>query len=308
MGYKLAGYDVVGNVEIDKDMEQIYVKNHHPKYTYNMDIRKFNQLREYPEDLKNLDILDGSPPCSVFSIAGKREKGWNIEKVFREGQNKQRLDDLFFHFIETAEKLKPKIVVTENVTGLIKGNAKGYVNEIIKGFKGAGYQVQIFLLNAATMGVPQKRERVFFICYRTDLNFPKLKLSFHEKPIKFGEIRSEHGIMPKYGFMNINRLKKRIKTDKCIADITAREEGKESGYNLPILHDDSIAGTVTAVGTFYRYCDGLKATSEDYINMQTFPQDYDFMGQKVKYICGMSVPPVMEAQIATQIYEQWLKT
>jgi DNA (cytosine-5)-methyltransferase 1 len=45
--------------------------------------------------------------------------------------------------------------------------------------------VQLFLLNAASMGVPQKRERVFFICQRKDLNLPKLKLEFNEDAIPF---------------------------------------------------------------------------------------------------------------------------
>lgn len=69
-------------------------------------------------------------------------------------------------------------------------NAKGYVNEIIKAFKSAGYSVQIFLLDAQTMGVPQRRKRVFFIARRNDLNLPKLVLNFREKPIHFGEVRS----------------------------------------------------------------------------------------------------------------------
>ena len=72
MGYKLAGYTVVGNCEIDEDMEAIYKQNHHPKHTYLMDIRDFNRLGTYPDELKELDILDGSPPCSVFSDAGAR--------------------------------------------------------------------------------------------------------------------------------------------------------------------------------------------------------------------------------------------
>lgn len=74
----------------------------------------------------------------------------------------------------------------------VAGNAKGYVNEIIKAFKSAGYSVQIFLLDAQTMGVPQRRKRVFFIARRNDLNLPKLVLDFREKPIHFGEVRSAH--------------------------------------------------------------------------------------------------------------------
>ena len=113
MGYKLAGYEVVGNCEIDPDMMKIYRKNNHPEHSFLMDIRDFVELPEekLPEKLKCLDVLDGSPPCSVFSLAGVREEGWNVEKSFREGQAKQRLDDLFFYFIRVAERLRPKVVI-----------------------------------------------------------------------------------------------------------------------------------------------------------------------------------------------------
>lgn len=60
------------------------------------------------EELHNLDILDASFPCSVFSIAGDRQKAWGKEKVFREGQKAQRLDDLAFYSIDLAKELKPK--------------------------------------------------------------------------------------------------------------------------------------------------------------------------------------------------------
>ena len=81
----------------------------------------------------------------------------------------QILDDLFFDFIATAKKLKPKVVVAENVKGIIEGKAKGYVKLILKGFDEIGYNTQLFLLNSSRMGVPQVRERVFFIGVRKDL-------------------------------------------------------------------------------------------------------------------------------------------
>ena len=106
MGYKLAGCDVLGCCEIDPKMNEVYVANHHPKYNYLMDIRDFNAIPndELPEDLFNLDILDGSPPCTTFSVSGNREETWGKEKKFREGQKSQTLDDLSFVFIETAKK------------------------------------------------------------------------------------------------------------------------------------------------------------------------------------------------------------
>lgn len=126
MGYKLAGCEVLGCVEIDKRMNDIYVKNHSPKYNFLMDIREFNKLpnEEVPDELFNLDILDGSPPCTTFSMVGLREETWGKEKRFREGQAKQTLDDLSFVFIETVSKLRPKTVIMENVEGLILGEAK----------------------------------------------------------------------------------------------------------------------------------------------------------------------------------------
>jgi len=120
MGYKLAGFNVLGGVEIDEEMMNIYRANHKPKFSYQMGVQEFNKIENIPEELKNLDILDGSPPCSTFSMAGKREKKWGKEFKFREGQKYQRLDDLFFHFIQTAKLLQPKIVVAENVKGFKK--------------------------------------------------------------------------------------------------------------------------------------------------------------------------------------------
>lgn len=122
------------------------------------------------------------------------------KKKFREGQAEQELDRLFFDFIDLAKKLQPKVVIAENVKGILLGNAIKYVQEIYKEFDKAGYYCQHFVLNASTMGVPQRRERVFFICLRKDLaepfleqvdlflERPRLDLEFNEEPILWGEI------------------------------------------------------------------------------------------------------------------------
>ena len=141
MGYKLAGFEVLGGVEIDPEMMEVYRSNHRPKHSFLMGVGDFNQLprEKIPADLFNLDILDGSPPCSSFSMAGSREKAWGTKKKFREGQTEQVLDDLFFQFLETANILRPKVVVAENVKGLVIGKAKGYVKQIFNMFNIAGY-------------------------------------------------------------------------------------------------------------------------------------------------------------------------
>lgn len=305
MGYKRAGFKVLGNCEIDPRMNDIYVKNHHPKYNFLMDLRDFNKLDDLPEELYHLDILDGSPPCSTFSTAGSREKAWGQEKMFREGQKKQTLDDLFFVFLDTVEKLKPKIVIAENVTGLLKGNAKGYVNEIIKRFHELEYDVQLFRLNAALMDVPQARERVFFIA--NNQNYPKLKLNFNGNPILFGKVRTENGVPLTHGSTVEKRLKYLRKGDLNIGDITMRLESKNTDFNQCIFWDNRVAATLPAGNCPIRACDKTKLSAGDCRNISSFPQDYDFGKEPALYICGMSVPPNMMANIATEVYEQWLK-
>ena len=217
----------------------------------------------------------------------------------------QTLDDLFFVFLDTVEKLKPKVVVAENVTGLLKGNAKGYVNEIIKRFHSLGYDVQLFQLNAALMNVPQTRERVFFIA--NNQHYPKLKLNFNEKPILFGEVRSEKGDDSRNTEWK-RILKKHFKYgDKCINDINQRL-GKTGGFTDLIIYDKDVCYTVASNGQMFRACDKEHFTNSDIKNVSTFPQDYDFGKENVKYICGMSVPPNMTANIAMEIYKQWLFT
>jgi DNA (cytosine-5)-methyltransferase 1 len=305
MGYKLAGYNHLGGIEIDKNLAKVYKENHNPKYYYNEDIRIFNLRDNIPDELFNLDIFDGSPPCSTFSTAGSREKTWGKEKIFREGQSKQILDDLFFHWIKTVSILKPKIAIAENVSGLIKGNAKGYVIEINKELNKIGYNVQLFLLNAASMGVPQKRERVFFICSKKELNYPKLRLDFNEDGIVFSDI--DEGLKVKR-----KDIRNGIKDYSIICPM-----GKSVSYVHPKgyyfgtykQHPDLVSATIIADngGGIHLHSSGKGyLTDNEYIQIGTFPLDYNFLEVEPKYLIGMSVPPVMTAQIAHQIYLQWL--
>lgn len=293
MGYKKAGFDVIGNLEIDNRMMDIYKKNHNPRYPFLMDIRDFNKLDNIPQELLELDILDGSPPCSSFSTAGNREKDWGKEKVFAEGQAQQTL---------TVQKLKPKIVIAENVEGLLLGKAKGYVKQIINRFYELGYDVQIFLLNAAFMDVPQKRKRVFFIA--NNQGYPKLKLEFNQPVIKFGEVRTEQG-KPHVG-KYYELLQNMKNTDTNISDISKRVRAINSGFTSAIYHDSRVANTLINSGSAYRAYDKLKVSDTDCLRISTFPRDFDFMGRDAKYVCGMSVPPNMMYHIANQINKQWL--
>jgi DNA (cytosine-5)-methyltransferase 1 len=307
MGYKLAGFEHLGGVEIDPPIADVYKTNHNPKYLYVEDIRDFADRTEFPEDLYDLDILDGSPPCSSFSMAGNREKDWGKEKKFREGQTVQTLDDLFFDYIKLAKKLQPKVIIAENVKGLIQGNAKVYVHKIKAALEDAGYKVQLFLLNAASMGVPQKRERVFFICQRNDLKFKDLKLSFDEKPILFGQISNSIGksITDNTQYSEYWNLMQ--KEDKNFSDINKRLNRKPNGFGKHFLQDEHISGTIVSGDSYFLGKCKNFVSDLAFCQIGSYPLDYNFKKIKPQYLIGMSVPPIMTAQIAHEIYLQWLK-
>lgn len=301
MGYKLAGFNVIGGVEIDPEMMRIYKKNHNPKYSYLMGVQDFNKLpdAEIPKTIFDIDVLDGSPPCSSFSMAGSREDAWGKDKKFREGQAKQILDDLFFDFIRTAEKLKPKIVVAENVKGLIAGAARGYVKQIFSQFDHIGYDVQLFLLNASRMGVPQMRERTFFIARRKDLKLPEIKFDFNEaaitlrKAVEGCETYSRKLLSPK-----IRNVWHKV----SIGDSFSKSNDG-SFFSWRKMDPDKPSMTITATPCYCAWNEPKLLSNEEVRRIQTFPDDYDFDTTSVHYMCGMSVPPLMMQRVALNIAE-----
>lgn len=320
IGYKLAGFDVLGCNEIDPKMIEAYKANHNPKYAYLEPIQTFKLRTDLPDELYNLDILDGSPPCSSFSMVGNREKDWGKEKIFREGQSEQILDTLFFDFIDLAKELQPKVVIAENVKGLLIGEAKQYVRQIYREFDLAGYYVQHWLLDASKMGVPQKRERVFFIALRKDLATPfiyqkdmftiapKLTLEFNEPKIIFKEFREYNNNQYPISDFYKTLWDKRIYKDHSFANINDRERGKKNtGFGTNFLYEENVCGTLTTKKDCYCIFDEPRYTTDFECKcIGTYPQDYDFNKTTPQYLIGMSVPPVMTAQIAKQVYEQWL--
>lgn len=318
MGYKLAGFDVLGCNEIDPKMIEAYKVNHNPKYAFLEPIQEFKNRKDLPKELYDLDILDGSPPCSSFSMAGNREKDWGKEKKFREGQAMQVLDNLFFDFIDLAKELQPKVVIAENVKGLLLGAAKSYVRRIYKAFDESGYFCQHFLLNASKMGVPQRRERVFFICLRKDLaiNFihqkdlftfePLIKMEFKEKEIPFKSFDS--GKLGNKIIPSVLEWFEKVKHGESVGNCIRRYGFKEKYFSYKKSNPNKALNTILSNPTSgeFRHDFPYMIHNDDLILAGSFPKDYNFLKNQIKYLVGMSVPPVMTAQVATEVYNQWL--
>lgn len=319
MGYKLAGFDVIGFNEIDPRMAECYIENHKPKYAFVEPIQEFKNRVDLPDELFELDILDGSPPCSSFSMVGSREEAWGKKKKFREGQAEQVLDTLFFDFIDLAKRLQPKVVIAENVKGLLMGEALHYVRKIKEEFEKAGYYIQWKLLDASKMGVPQRRERVFFVGLRKDLAspfleqvdffdcLPKLELGFNEAEIPFCDLMEENGV----GLFDFAPC--------CMKYIPMLKPGENCGKYHPNgsyhgafrINLKEVSPTILSNWIKSRCGAWISEKNRTFSAKETclvgsYPSDYNFLKQSPNYLIGMSVPPLMTARIAHEIDKQWL--
>jgi DNA (cytosine-5)-methyltransferase 1 len=172
LGYKLAGYKVLWANEFIPIAADTYEANHKGTIVDRRDIKKV-----LPEEILEviglkqgeLDLMDGSPPCQAFSTAGKREKGWGKDKQYDNGIS-QKNETLFDEYIRILKVIQPKVFIAENVSGLLKGTAKGYFKLILQALKDCGYNVKARLLDAQWLGVPQQRQRVIFQGVRNDID------------------------------------------------------------------------------------------------------------------------------------------
>ena len=169
--YKLAG----GDVKYMNEFQQIHVDTYLANFPNTVheckdikevtgkSIMEMTGIKKY-----ELDILDGSPPCPPFSMAGSKREGWNQEKVAY-GMKQQNIEDLTWEQIRIAEEMMPKVIVCENVKGLSMDYARDHLNKMIVDFEKIGYSVTWKITKGHEHGVPQKRERVFIIAVRDDV-------------------------------------------------------------------------------------------------------------------------------------------
>lgn len=324
LGYKKAGMDVVANIEFYSKYSDTYRRNFDVKYSYEEMVQNFNKRKNLPQELLELDCLDGSPPCKAFSMNGKRSKGWGKERSYLSGTPKQLIENLFLDFSDLAHKLKPKIVIAENVDGLLKGESKKFVPQIYEAFNKAGYRVSHYVIDSSKYGLPQKRKRFFLVAVREDLvkyigaapfksveykieniellntQLPKLKFPEELSPIPFSEIddKVHHKDLELTG----NKLKN---WHKC-------EQGKTfmsvigSQFNVRKLHPEKPVNTVIPGGSILHHQYPRILSKIELEKASSWPLDYDFGYVKHQEIMGRAVPPIIMAMLAEMVYNQYL--
>lgn len=306
MGYKLAGFDVVGGVEIDAQMADLYQRNMRPRRLFRTPVGELaGDDVELPGELFSLDILDGSPPCSTFSFSGARDKKWGQKRKFREGQVEQVLDSLFMDYLKLVAKLRPKVSIAENVKGMVSGLAKGFAVEVLERYREIGYEPQLFVLNSARMGVPQSRERAFFIARRRDLKADPINLSFREPVITAEEAIAD--LPPQTDERPLSKTARNLWHMTRVGRGFNDAAGPNSWFNWRRSAPNLPFPTIPAfeAGLILHWSECRRLTKREVVRAQTFPEDYDFGDVRPFYVCGMSVPPLMMQRIAIAVRDKW---
>ena len=172
MGYKLAGANIMAINEFIPKAQEVYLSNFPGTHVFKEDVRELTGkmiLDQIGLEKGELDVLDGSPPCSAFSMAGQREDGWGKEKKYSD-TTQCDVQDLFLDYIRILDDLQPKVFIAENVQGLLFGSAEDYFLDFKYKMRKCGYKVHYKVMDASDFGVSQHRKRLFFVGVRTDID------------------------------------------------------------------------------------------------------------------------------------------
>jgi len=167
LGLDNAGLKTVAAIEIDRFAAETYKANFPDVKLFTKSVRDFSD-KEIIKEFGGVDVVAGGPPCQGFSVAGPSQYGIVDER-----------NDLLLESIRFVKVLKPKVVVFENVKGILAGKIPGTNKKAIpvavKKIESLGYDVKIYVLQAANYGAPQWRERVFIFCVQKGLKLPEFK-------------------------------------------------------------------------------------------------------------------------------------
>lgn len=312
LGYRMAGGKVLAIVEFVDEACKTYRANWKNTKIIQDDIKNITGkdiLDAIGKRKGELDILDGSPPCSAFSTAGAREKGWGKTKSYSDTKQ-ENVEDLFFEYVRLIDDIQPKVFIAENVSGLVKGKAKGYFNNILKELTACGYVVTCKILDAKYMGVPQSRQRTIFVGIRNDLWLDKYKGKTHPDP-------SNNFVVLKDAFKGLvftesDKKETDLSRFKVFHLLKTLEAGQQhhKAFTLVKAHPDKqspcIKATTGKIGARESYhWDNRAFTVNEIKRIMSVPDDFVLTGtyqQRVERL-GRMVAPFMMRDIAENILQ-----
>ena len=333
LGFEQAGFEVVASIDIWKDAIATYNHNRNNNCGMVMDINIFNnqKLKDIIAQHKIAGVI-GGPPCQGFSTARLSDNGENIH-----GVNEKR-NHLYLEFYKTVKEANPDFFLIENVRGMVTLNKGAFVRDILDRFGKLGYKINHQILNAANYGVPQNRNRVFFIGLKnTYFEFPPK----NEKQISTYEALSDLPLIPseikqKYIQTPQNQYQKLIRGNSKV--ILNHENTKHSEQTKEIISLIPDGGSIrslpakywevrkfnkafqrmnsklpsltidTGHRNYFHFKENRIPTVRESARIQSFPDSFEFLGSKTSQYkqVGNAVPPLLAFQIATQI-KRYLK-
>jgi DNA (cytosine-5)-methyltransferase 1 len=338
-GYRLAGGKVVAINEFVEEAVATYSCNFPDtkvilgdiKNITGDDLLKIGNLKK-----GELDILDGSPPCSAFSSSGKGKKGWNREKKYSDGKVVKNIEDLFLEYIRIAEDIQPKVIVAENVEGITSRAAIEKLRDFVTGFEriAPGYKMVYQVMDASKFGVPQSRMRTFFVGIRNDV-FTALGLEEYELARRVYPMpTTSDGVSIASAIEGIDNDPAEVQMllDFCETSFQKKFvetmpfnpvkvlkpgplNGKTSCFNMKRPAPNKPSPTLTQMGQqrgasgVMHYAANRKLTIKEMKRIMSLPDDYELTGtfdQQAERI-GRMVAPKMMSALATSIYENILK-
>lgn len=182
LGFKLAGCEIFGGIDVNQDAINTFQHNFPNSQAKCIDLSTIdnNEILNIFEDIHDVDIIIGGPPCQGFSAANRYKK-----------EDEDPRNKLFFEYMKFVEIVRPRAVLIENVKGILTSN-NGYAKEKIYSiFRDLGYSINSRVLSASDYGVPQRRERAFFVAIRDGVEFDFDSLKKIEKIVTVKEAIGE---------------------------------------------------------------------------------------------------------------------
>ena len=327
-GFEQVGFEPVVAIDFWDDAIKTYNHNRKDKVGKSMDITKFNDelLSQIIKDHK-VDGIIGGPPCQGFSTARLSNATEKIGKV-----NESR-NHLYLEFFRTVDIVRPKFFLIENVRGLVSANKGAFVKDIIERFGGIGYKVSFQILNASDYGVPQNRQRVFFVgLLDGNFEFPeKFEYKISTKEAIADLINSVEDSVQKYSTPSKNEYQKLMREGKKIIknhEVTIHNDQTKNvismvpdGGNIKSLpseywnirrynkafqrmNSDLPSNTIdTGHRNYFHYEANRIPTARESARIQSFPDSFEFLGTKGSQYkqVGNAVPPLLAKAIAERI-------
>ena len=327
-GFEDVGFEPVVAIDFWDDAIKTYNHNRKDKVGVSMDITDFND-NVLPQIIGKhaIDGIIGGPPCQGFSTARLSNATEKIDK-FNESRN-----HLYLEFFRTVDVVRPKFFLIENVRGLVSANKGAFVKDIIERFGGIGYNVTYKILNASDYGVPQNRQRVFFVgLLEGEFEFPeKFDYKVSTKEAIKDLIQSNEDDIQKYSTTSKNEYQKLMRNGKKTIknhEVTIHNEQTTNvismvpnGGNIKSLppeywnirkynkafqrmNSELPSNTIdTGHRNYFHYEANRIPTARESARIQSFPDSFEFLGTKgsqYKQI-GNAVPPLLAKVLAEKI-------